>query len=409
MKVEKRDWVALLVYLKGFSWANRGIISRLTLSELLETVAKHDDFGEDQQQELQAEVKNMKNVENLNDDARGNEWDELVLDDLDPEGKAEFGHVHEAVLLKRAQDTNCQWQIVQKALQEGTKRGRPKAKAKAKFSTKWIRKCKRASPWKNETSSKRQCLKGDDMKNNGAVPSQGAVPGESLVVSNGAVPGESAVISNGGVPGESAVLSGAVPGEGAVLSGAVPGESAVLSGAVPGESAVPSIAVPSESLDLSDPSGDVAAEVASESGEPGASRSRTTKHVSPKGFYTPAILQKLAPPHCTFILDQKAHRFTFKFKKAGDVWKKHYDHPLQMSKAFKNKFWKDALKEVHTKLGAGGTLSKSKLDGKSQIHHVSKPQGAFPKTSLKHLLMSLNRCLQMPMQRSDFIDNMPHA
>ena len=83
------------------------------------------------------------------------------------------------------------------------------------------------------------------MKNNGAVPRQGAVPGESLVLSNGAVPSESAVLSNGAVPGESAVLS---------------------NGAVPGESAVPSIAVPSESLDLSDPSGDVAAEVASESG-----------------------------------------------------------------------------------------------------------------------------------------------
>ena len=334
-KVEKRDWVALLVYLKGFSWANRGIISRMTLSDILETVAKHFDFGEEQQQELQAEVKNMKNVQNLNDDALGNEWDELVSDDLDPEDKAEFGQVHEAVLLKRAQDTNCQWQIVQKALQKGTKRARPKAKAKAKFSTKWIRNCKRASPWKNETSSKRQCLKGDDMKNNGAVPSQGAVPSESLVVSNGAV------------PGESAVLSGAVPGESAVLSGAVPGESAVLSGAVPGESAVPSIAVPSESLDLSDPSGDVAAEVASESGEPEASRSRTTYNVSPKEFHTPAFLQKLAPPHCTFYLDQRAHRFTFKFRNEGNVWKDHYDHPLQMSKAFRSFPWKDALKEVH--------------------------------------------------------------
>ena len=88
-KVEKRDWVALIVYLKGFSWANRGIISRVTLSELLETVAQHFRSGEEQQQELQAEVKNMKNVENLNDDALGTEWDELVLDDLDPEDKAE--------------------------------------------------------------------------------------------------------------------------------------------------------------------------------------------------------------------------------------------------------------------------------------------------------------------------------
>ena len=89
------------------------------------------------------------------------------------------------------------------------------------------------------------------------------------------------------LPGESLVVSnGAVPDESAVLSGAVPGESAVLSGPVPGESAVPSIAVPSESLDLSDPSGDVAAEVASESGEPEASRSRTTKHVTKGVLYS---------------------------------------------------------------------------------------------------------------------------
>ena len=129
--------------------------------------------------------------------------------------------------------------------------------------------------------------------------------------------------------------------------GAVPGESAVLSGAVPGESAVPSIAVPNESLDLSDPSGDVAAEVASESGEPGASRSRSTYHVATREFHTPPILQKLAPPYCAFMLDQRAHRFTFKFKKEGNVWKDHYKFPLQMSKACKNIPWRDALKEVH--------------------------------------------------------------
>ena len=66
------------------------------------------------------------NVENLNDDALGNEWDELVLDDLDPEDKSEFAQVKDAVLLKRVQNTNCQWQIVQKATEKGAKRGRPK-------------------------------------------------------------------------------------------------------------------------------------------------------------------------------------------------------------------------------------------------------------------------------------------
>ena len=136
--------------------------------------------------------------------------------------------------------------------------------------------------------------------------------------------------------------------------------------------------MPSESLDLSDPSGDVAAEVASESGEPEASRSRTTKHVSPKEFHTPAFLQKLAPPHCTVILDQRAHRFTFKFKKAGDVWKKHYEHPLQMSKAFKNFPWRDALKEVHK--GARDRWNLVKVQAGWKISDPSRAQtpGCIP-------------------------------
>ena len=186
--VEKRNWIALLANLRGISWEERGISSRLTLSELLNSVAQHVRLGEEQQQELQDEVKNIKksNVENLTDDALGIEWDELVLDDLDPEEKSKFAQVKEAVLLKRIQNTNCQWKIVQKASEKGTKRGRPKAKAQGnkampKFSTKWIR--KRANPWKNEESSKRQRLKGGEMENKGAAPSQGAVPGESVALS----------------------------------------------------------------------------------------------------------------------------------------------------------------------------------------------------------------------------------
>ena len=211
------------------------------------------------------------------------------------------------------------------------------------------------------------------MENNGAVPSQGAVPGESLVLSNGAVPGESAVLSQG----------------------AVPGESVRSNGAVPGESAVPSIAVSSESLDLSNavPSGDVAADVASESGEPGASRSRTTHHVSARGFYTPAFLQKLAPPHCAFILDQRAHRFTFKFKKAANVWKEHFKCPLQMSKAFKTMPWRDALKEVH--MGAWDRWNLVKEQAGWKISDPSRVQtpGCIPEDILEVL--------------ADFIQSMP--
>ena len=219
------------------------------------------------------------------------------------------------------------------------------------------------------------------MENSGAVLRRGAVPGESLVLSNGAVPGESAVLSNGAVPGESAVLR---------------------QGAVPGESAVPSIAVPSESLDLSNaaPSGDVAAGVASESGEPGASRTRATNHGSAREFHTPPLLQKLAPPHCTCTLDHRAHRFLFKFRKEGNVWKDHYKHPLEMSKAFINFPWRDALTEVHRGAWDRWNVVKEEAGWKiSDPSHVQTP-GCIPDDMLEQLadiIQSMPRPIKYPM------------
>ena len=46
------------------------------------------------------------------------------------------------------------------------------------------------------------------------------------------------------------------------------------------------------------------------------------RFVSAKEHQTPAIMQRLAPPFCTFALDFKAHRFSFKYGKAPspNVW-----------------------------------------------------------------------------------------
>ena len=73
------------------------------------------------------------------------------------------------------------------------------------------------------------------------------------------------------------------------------------------------------------------------------------RFVSAKEHQTPAIMQRLAPPFCTFALDFKAHRFSFKYRKAPspNVWTEHFKYPMSMSKTFANMPWKDALQEVH--------------------------------------------------------------
>ena len=185
------------------------------------------------------------------------------------------------------------------------------------------RNCKRANPWKNETSSKRQCLK----------RAGGEVPGESAVLSNGAVPGESAVLSQGAVPGESA------------------------------------------------------AKLASESGEPGASRTRATHHVSAREHYYPGILRKLAPPHCTFMLDQQRHRFYFTFKKVPDVWQDHFEHPRHMSKSFFRNYlpWRAALKQVHKGAWDRWNLVREQDEWKISNPSLVQTPGCIPEDILEVL------------------------
>lgn len=253
---------------------------------------------------------------------------------------------------------------VKKAFEKGTRRGRPEAKAKRnavpKFSIRWIR--KRAHPWQNEEPSKRQCLKGDEMENQGAVPSQGVVPHESAVLSNGVVPSESAVLN------------------------AAPSESLEL----PSESAVPSgtAAVP--------PSSDVAAP-ASESGAPGASGNRITKHnMSPKEFFYSSMDAEIGSATLTFSLYQKGHRFGSTHTKTGYSLdqKDRYTYPLQMSKAFVNMPCKGALKEARTWAWDRWNLVKKQAEWKISDSRP-KPQGAFLMISWKHFVCS-QPCIPEP-------------
>ena len=107
---------------------------------------------------------------------------------------------------------------------------------------------------------------------------------------------------------------------------------------VPEEPAAPVVARP---VVPEEPAGPVVPASALPSGAP--------RFVSAKERQTPAIMQRLAPPFCTFALDFKAHRFSFKYRKAPspNVWTEHFKYPMSMSKTFADMHWKDALKEVH--------------------------------------------------------------
>ena len=121
---------------------------------------------------------------------------------------------------------------------------------------------------------------------------------------------------------------------------------------VPEEPAAP--VVPEEPAAPVVPEGPAAPVVPEEPAAPvvpaSALPSGAPRFVSAKEHQTPAMLQRLAPPFCTFALDFKAHRFSFKYRKAPspNVWTEHFKYPMSMSKTFANMpCWKDALKEVH--------------------------------------------------------------
>ena len=114
------------------------------------------------------------------------------------------------------------------------------------------------------------------------------------------------------------------------------------------------------------------------------------RHVSPKEFSTPAVVQRLAPPHCTFVLDQKAHRFSFRFKKAPNpnVWKDVYRYPMTMSKAFdkeSRESWTKALAEIHTNAWERWGLCREQKEWKISDAALVQVAGSIPNNILSEL------------------------
>ena len=117
--------------------------------------------------------------------------------------------------------------------------------------------------------------------------------------------------------------------------------------------------------------------------EPAAAEAGRRRHVvlvSPREHFTPAILQRLAPPGMSFGLDQKAHSFTIKFKikpREGQVWAA-YGPGGSRSKAFQHMSWEEALKQLHQEAWERWDLAKHlpgfELDDPNQAQqpgHVS--------------------------------------
>ena len=120
-KVEKTDWSTMLIALSdNFSFENRGTINRMALPEILKAIQEKIGFDPEDHSVL-----NNADKEELPCDV-GNEWDELVLDDLNPEDRAEFREMKEAIETKRMELHKNEWDIIRKSLTQKRKRGRPK-------------------------------------------------------------------------------------------------------------------------------------------------------------------------------------------------------------------------------------------------------------------------------------------
>lgn len=129
------------------SFQDRGMINRMSLPEILQAIGDKIGMNAD---EVQSVLKNSEKEE-LTPEV-GNEWDELVLDDMDPQDKPEFREVQEAIDAKRSEKFQEEWAIVRKSMIQTRKRGRPKKRRdceknpdfkNVKVNSKWIRK-----PWK---------------------------------------------------------------------------------------------------------------------------------------------------------------------------------------------------------------------------------------------------------------------
>ena len=158
-KIEKSDWTTLLIALSdNINFQNRGVVNRMSLPEILKAIQQK--IGSDQEntfmineadQEISAEV--------------GNEWDELVLDDLDPEDRSEFRELKEAIDAKRAETFQEHWAIIRKSMTATRRRGRPKKEGEekrkvkvkgnnVKVKRKWLKRRRPRKPLEDEEELK---------------------------------------------------------------------------------------------------------------------------------------------------------------------------------------------------------------------------------------------------------------
>ena len=141
-KVEKNDWSTLLIALnENMSFAKRGIVNRMSKDEILRAIKEKIGVTKEEEDTL------VQNSDKNNSADVGNEWDELVLDDLDPEDKPEFRELKEAIEAKRFEQFQEQYEIIKQSMTVKRRRGRPKKekeeqkarKGNMKVNTKWIR------------------------------------------------------------------------------------------------------------------------------------------------------------------------------------------------------------------------------------------------------------------------------
>ena len=157
-KVEKSDWTTLLIALSdNMSFQNRGVVNRMSLPEILKAIKQKIGIDEENtmineaDQEISAEV--------------GNEWDELVLDDLDPEDRSEFRELKEAIDAKRAETFQEHRDIIRKSMTTTRRRGRPKKEGEekrkvkvqgnnVKVKRKWLKRRRPRKPLEDEEELK---------------------------------------------------------------------------------------------------------------------------------------------------------------------------------------------------------------------------------------------------------------
>ena len=175
-KVEKNDWSTLLVALSDISFADRGMINRMSLPEVLKAIKEKIGMTEDEDTLVPNDIDQQ-----ISGDV-GNEWDELVLDDLDPEDRSECRELKEVIDSKRFEQFQEHYEIIKKSMTKRNRRGRPRKEKEEeqkrkqgnfRVNTKWIRRTlrtKRPIQDQEEQKAKKQKSEADQSQN--AFPSQ---------------------------------------------------------------------------------------------------------------------------------------------------------------------------------------------------------------------------------------------